>query len=102
MATNPPPPHRHPNTCHPNRTLQHAPHPQNRHTHPALLASFLLHPLPPFSQGTTSHALSKQTPTQPFQKGLSESQALWQAKRFRDYWQKKSGKEALKVNWQAP
>ncbi|WP_375631450.1 MULTISPECIES: hypothetical protein [unclassified Bartonella] len=60
------------------------------------------HPLPPFSQGTTSHALSKQTPTQPFQKGLSESQALWQAKRFRDYWQEKSGKEALKVNWQAP
>ncbi|WP_375670923.1 hypothetical protein [Bartonella sp. CL434QHHD] len=74
---------------------------------PALLASFLLSPpssFPPssFTQGTTSHALSKQTPTQPFQKGLSESQALWQAKRFRDYWQEKSGKEALKVNWQAP
>ncbi|WP_375667987.1 MULTISPECIES: hypothetical protein [unclassified Bartonella] len=59
-------------------------------------------PLPPFPQGTTSHALGKKTSTQPFQKGLSESQALWQAKRFRDYWQEKSGKEALKVNWQAP
>ncbi|WP_375667000.1 MULTISPECIES: hypothetical protein [unclassified Bartonella] len=68
---------------------------------PTLLASFLLSPSS-FPQGTTSHALSKQTPTQPFQKGLSESQALWQAKRFRDYWQEKSGKEALKVNWQAP
>ncbi|WP_375615908.1 MULTISPECIES: YdaU family protein [unclassified Bartonella] len=33
--------------------------------------------------------------------GLSESQALWQAKKFRDYWQAKSGKEALKVDWQA-
>ncbi|WP_254492390.1 DUF1376 domain-containing protein [Bartonella sp. B1099] len=33
--------------------------------------------------------------------GLSESQAHWQAKKFRDYWQAKSGKEALKVDWQA-
>ncbi len=34
--------------------------------------------------------------------GLSESQAHWQAKKFRDYWQAKSGKEALRVDWQAP
>lgn len=33
--------------------------------------------------------------------GLSERQAHWQAKKFRDYWQAKSGKEALKVDWQA-
>ncbi|WP_144755768.1 MULTISPECIES: YdaU family protein [Bartonella] len=33
--------------------------------------------------------------------GLSESQAHWQAKKFRDYWQAKSGKEALKADWQA-
>ncbi|WP_273783817.1 DUF1376 domain-containing protein [Bartonella sp. AU15XJBT] len=33
--------------------------------------------------------------------GLSESQAQWQAKKFRDYWQAKSGKEALKADWQA-
>ncbi|WP_375664983.1 hypothetical protein [Bartonella sp. CL162QHHD] len=74
---------------------------------PPFLHPSFFHPLPPFrvppfSQGTTSHALGKKTSTQPFQKGLSESQALWQAKRFRDYWQEKSGKEALKVNWQAP
>ncbi len=30
-------------------------------------------PLPPFSQGTTSHALGKQTPTQPFQKNSMKS-----------------------------
>ncbi len=64
------------------------------------------HPLPPFPfllssrhhfpcswQADIKAAVSE---------GLSESQALWQAKRFRDYWQEKSGKEALKVNWQAP
>nr|WP_208442100.1 hypothetical protein [Bartonella raoultii] len=34
--------------------------------------------------------------------GLSESQAHWQAKKFRDYWQAKSGKEAHKTDWQAP
>ncbi|WP_175869492.1 YdaU family protein [Bartonella gabonensis] len=33
--------------------------------------------------------------------GLSEKQAHWQAKKFRDYWQAKSGKEALKADWQA-
>ncbi|MBB5074368.1 uncharacterized protein YdaU (DUF1376 family) [Bartonella callosciuri] len=33
--------------------------------------------------------------------GLSEEQARWQEKKFRDYWHAKSGKEALKVNWQA-
>ncbi|UNF51761.1 YdaU family protein [Bartonella krasnovii] len=33
--------------------------------------------------------------------GLSEDQAHWQAKKFRDYWQAKSGKEALKADWQA-
>ncbi|UNE53920.1 YdaU family protein [Bartonella machadoae] len=33
--------------------------------------------------------------------GLSEEQARWQEKKFRDYWQAKSGKEALKVDWQA-
>ncbi len=56
------PPHRHPNTCPPNRTLQHAP-PPHRHIHPTLLA-----PPSSFSQGATSHALGKQTSTQPFQK----------------------------------
>ncbi|WP_375666616.1 hypothetical protein [Bartonella sp. TT121SHDZB] len=30
--------------------------------------------------------------------GLSESQAHWQAKKFRDYWQEKSSKEAHKVD----
>ncbi|WP_273760957.1 MULTISPECIES: hypothetical protein [unclassified Bartonella] len=34
--------------------------------------------------------------------GLSERQAQWQAKKFRDYWQVKSGKEALKADWQVP
>ncbi|WP_407965358.1 YdaU family protein [Bartonella sp. C271] len=33
--------------------------------------------------------------------GLSEEQALWQEKKFRDYWQAKSGKEAKKVDWSA-
>ncbi|WP_409361087.1 DUF1376 domain-containing protein [Bartonella heixiaziensis] len=33
--------------------------------------------------------------------GLSEEQAHWQEKKFRDYWHAKSGKEALKVDWQA-
>lgn len=33
--------------------------------------------------------------------GLSEEQARWQEKKFRDYWHAKSGKEALKVDWQA-
>lgn len=33
--------------------------------------------------------------------GLSEEQARWQEKKFRDYWQAKSGKEALKVDWSA-
>ncbi|WP_455477987.1 YdaU family protein [Bartonella sp. B10] len=33
--------------------------------------------------------------------GLSEEQAHWQEKKFRDYWQAKSGKEALKADWQA-
>ncbi len=33
--------------------------------------------------------------------GLSEGQARWQEKKFRDYWHAKSGKEALKVDWQA-
>ncbi len=38
--------------------LQHAPHPQNRHTHPALLASFLLSPpssFPPSSFFSRHH-----------------------------------------------
>ncbi len=30
--------------------------------------------------------------------GLSESKAHWQAKKFRDYWQEKSSKEAHKVD----
>ncbi|WP_375611642.1 hypothetical protein [Bartonella sp. AA9NXGY] len=63
---------------------------------PHLLSTPSSFPPSSFSQGATSHALGKQTLTQPFQKGLSESQAHWQAKKFRDYWQKKSGKEALK------
>ncbi|WP_375627721.1 MULTISPECIES: hypothetical protein [unclassified Bartonella] len=58
------------------------------HTLTGIRPTFL-HPssFPPssFSQGATSHALGKQTSTQPFQKGLSESQAHWQAKKFRDY-----------------
>ncbi|KEG21429.1 hypothetical protein H710_00379 [Bartonella bacilliformis Ver097] len=33
--------------------------------------------------------------------GLSEEQARWQEKKFRDYWRAKSGKEALKVDWPA-
>ncbi|WP_336293962.1 YdaU family protein [Bartonella sp. CB169] len=33
--------------------------------------------------------------------GLSEEQARWQEKKFRDYWHAKSGKEALKADWQA-
>ncbi|WP_332065734.1 YdaU family protein [Bartonella sp. CB189] len=33
--------------------------------------------------------------------GLSENQARWQEKKFRDYWRAKSGKEALKADWQA-
>nr|CBI81350.1 conserved hypothetical protein [Bartonella sp. 1-1C] len=33
--------------------------------------------------------------------GLNEEQALWQEKKFRDYWQAKSGKEAKKVDWSA-
>ncbi|MCZ2328855.1 YdaU family protein [Bartonella sp. F02] len=33
--------------------------------------------------------------------GLSEEQARWQEKKFRDYWHAKSGKDALKVDWQA-
>ncbi|AGF74979.1 phage related protein [Bartonella australis AUST/NH1] len=33
--------------------------------------------------------------------GLSEEQARWQEKKFRDYWRAKSGKEALKMDWQA-
>ncbi|CBI76874.1 conserved protein of unknown function [Bartonella clarridgeiae 73] len=33
--------------------------------------------------------------------GLSEEQAHWQEKKFRDYWQAKSGKEAMKVDWSA-
>ncbi|WP_336276606.1 YdaU family protein [Bartonella sp. CB178] len=33
--------------------------------------------------------------------GLSEDQARWQEKKFRDYWHAKSGKEALKVDWHA-
>ncbi|WP_208436961.1 YdaU family protein [Bartonella taylorii] len=33
--------------------------------------------------------------------GLNEEQARWQEKKFRDYWHAKSGKEALKVDWQA-
>ncbi|GAA5100671.1 YdaU family protein [Bartonella acomydis] len=33
--------------------------------------------------------------------GLNEEQARWQEKKFRDYWQAKSGREALKVDWQA-
>ncbi|WP_375668427.1 hypothetical protein [Bartonella sp. AP36NXGY] len=101
FGNKPPLPHRHPNSCPtPPTGPQHAPHSQTYPPRPScILPPFRL---PPFSQDTTSHALGKQTPTQPFQKGLSESQALWQAKRFRDYWQKKSGKEALKVNWQAP
>lgn len=33
--------------------------------------------------------------------GLNKEQALWQEKKFRDYWYAKTGKEALKVDWQA-
>ncbi|WP_336288177.1 YdaU family protein [Bartonella sp. CB60] len=33
--------------------------------------------------------------------GLSQEQAHWQEKKFRDYWRAKSGKDALKVDWQA-
>ncbi|MET3589884.1 uncharacterized protein YdaU (DUF1376 family) [Bartonella silvatica] len=33
--------------------------------------------------------------------GLSEEQAHWQERKFRDYWHAKSGKEAFKVDWQA-
>ncbi|EJF91304.1 YdaU family protein [Bartonella melophagi] len=33
--------------------------------------------------------------------GLSEEQARWQEKKFRDYWHAKSGKQALKVDWSA-
>ncbi|WP_455480548.1 YdaU family protein [Bartonella sp. B12(2025)] len=33
--------------------------------------------------------------------GLSKEQAHWQEKKFRDYWHAKSGKEALKADWQA-
>ncbi len=50
------------------------------------------HRLPPDWQADIKAAVSE---------GLSERQAHWQAKKFRDYWQAKSGKEALKADWQA-
>ncbi len=53
--------------------LQHAPHPQNRHIHPALLSPPSSFPPSSFSQDTTSHALGKQTSTQPFQKNSMKS-----------------------------
>ncbi|OLL46082.1 hypothetical protein [Bartonella henselae] len=31
----------------------------------------------------------------------AQEQTHWQEKKFRDYWHAKSGKEALKDNWQA-
>ncbi len=56
---------------------QHAPHPQNRHTHPALLASFLLsafllfsrHHFPCSWQADINTAISEK---------LNEKQTLWQ------------------------
>ncbi|WP_375650559.1 hypothetical protein [Bartonella sp. OT172YNZD] len=47
------------------------------------------HCLPEYWQADIKAAVSE---------GLSESQAHWQVKKFRDYWQAKSGKEALKVD----
>ncbi|MBB4076255.1 uncharacterized protein YdaU (DUF1376 family) [Bartonella fuyuanensis] len=55
-------------------------------------ASIKGHRLPEHWQADIGAAISE---------GLSEEQALWQAKKFRDYWQAKSGKEALKADWQA-
>uniref|UniRef100_UPI001F3063AB YdaU family protein n=1 Tax=Bartonella vinsonii TaxID=33047 RepID=UPI001F3063AB len=50
------------------------------------------HRLPTDWQADMSAAISE---------GLSEEQARWQEKKFRDYWHAKSGKDALKVDWQA-
>lgn len=33
--------------------------------------------------------------------GLSEEQARWQEKKFRDYWKAKGGKDAVKIDWSA-
>ncbi|WP_375636929.1 MULTISPECIES: hypothetical protein [unclassified Bartonella] len=81
--------------------LQHAP-PPHRHIHPTLLAPPSSFPPSSFSQGATSPCSWQTNINTAISEGLSESQAHWQAKKFRDHWQEKSGKEALKVDWQAP
>ncbi len=94
-----PPPHKHPNRHPPKHMPQTGPsmhHTLQGRSTPTLLATVLLFPRHHFPcswQTTISRAISE---------GLSESQAHWQAKKFRDHWQEKSGKEALKVDWQAP
>ncbi len=79
----------------PNRTLQHAPHP-HRHIHPALLSPPSSFPLSSFFSRRHFPCSWQTNINTAISEGLSESQAHWQAKKFRDHWQEKSGKEALK------
>ncbi|WP_375621501.1 MULTISPECIES: hypothetical protein [unclassified Bartonella] len=67
-------------------TLRHPPH---------LLASFLLSTFLLFPRRHFPCSWQTNINTA-ISEGLSESQAHWQAKKFRDHWQEKSGKEALK------
>ncbi|OPB30202.1 Protein of unknown function (DUF1376) [Bartonella sp. WD12.1] len=60
--------------------------------HPSITKSLKGHRLPANWVGDIHAAILE---------GLSEEQARWQEKKFRDYWHAKSGKHALKVDWSA-
>ncbi len=106
----PTPPHTRPNP-HPQQPTpphtHHNPHPQQ--STPLLCTCLAPPPKTTLSKTTLSSIPKGHRLPQAWQadikaavsEGLSESQAHWQAKKFRDYWLAQSGKEALKVDWQA-
>lgn len=67
-------------------------HPLSSSAHSSTAKSLKGHRLPANWVGDIHAAISE---------GLSEEQARWQEKKFRDYWHAKSGKQALKVDWSA-
>ncbi|ENN90248.1 YdaU family protein [Bartonella bovis] len=66
--------------------------PPHSSTHSSTTTSLKGHRLPANWVGDIHAAISE---------GLSEEQARWQEKKFRDYWHAKSGQQALKVDWSA-
>ncbi len=81
-----------PSSAHSSTALSSSTTPLSSSAHSSSTKSLKGHRLPANWVGDIHAAISE---------GLSEEQARWQEKKFRDYWHAKSGKQALKVDWSA-